>query len=180
MLEELRADCPADLQPAIFDVGWPLVVWHRIVEFQYVSLKMISEALLLQTPHYALAKTLPLAVPGELTRQNLAFAKAVVLWASPANPGAKDVANQLATSYTGLRVCSAGEAPNRPPPLPRGLSSLKSMRRAGLSRNPPSELRPTHMLLYLCEATWSDYLAEQVEAVLRGSRAAQVELTRES
>ena len=46
---------------------------------------MISEALLLQTPHYALAKTLPLAVPGELTRQNLAFAKAVVLWASPAN-----------------------------------------------------------------------------------------------
>ena len=85
LLEELRADSPADLQPAIFDVGWPLVVWHRIVEFQYVSLKMISEALLLQTPHYALAKTLPLAVPGELTRQNLAFAKAVVLWASPAN-----------------------------------------------------------------------------------------------
>lgn len=34
LLEELRADCPADLQPAIFDVGWPLVVWHRIVEFQ--------------------------------------------------------------------------------------------------------------------------------------------------
>ena len=34
LLEELRADSPADLQPAIFDVGWPLVVWHRIVEFQ--------------------------------------------------------------------------------------------------------------------------------------------------
>ena len=41
--EVLRAECPGDLQPAIFDADWPLVVWMRIDDFQRVSLKMIAE-----------------------------------------------------------------------------------------------------------------------------------------
>ena len=43
-LQELRAECPEELQPAVFDQPFPLVVWMRIEEFQRVSLKMISEA----------------------------------------------------------------------------------------------------------------------------------------
>ena len=43
-LQELRAECPEELQPAVFDQLFPLVVWMRIEEFQRVSLKMISEA----------------------------------------------------------------------------------------------------------------------------------------
>ena len=151
-----------DLQPAIFDAKWPLVVWMRIEEFQLVSLKMISEApyrlrvvspthllrsahpplptqaLLLKTPTYAAYTSLPLTVPGELQGRNLGFARQVVLWASNANKGARAMANELATAFTGVIVCGGAEIPPR----------------------------ATHMLLYLCEATWSDdRLAEQVERV---------------
>ena len=44
-LEALRSECPEDLQPAIFDADWPLVVWMRIEDFQRVSLKMIAEVM---------------------------------------------------------------------------------------------------------------------------------------
>ena len=94
------------------------------------------QALLLQTPLYAKEKALPLVVPGEVQGQNLGFAKPVLLWASPANPGANDLAGELATAFTGLTV-STTDTPER----------------------------ATHMLLYLTQNTWSDErLAEQVKA----------------
>ena len=43
-LQELRAECPEDLQAAIFERTWRLAVWHRIESFQLVSLKIIAEA----------------------------------------------------------------------------------------------------------------------------------------
>ena len=43
-LEELRAECPEDLQAAVFEASWRLAVWHRIQGFQLVSLKIIAEA----------------------------------------------------------------------------------------------------------------------------------------
>ena len=43
-LEELRAECPEDLQAAVFEASWRLAVWHRIEDFQLVSLKIIAEA----------------------------------------------------------------------------------------------------------------------------------------
>jgi len=46
-LEELRAECPEDLQAAVFDADWrrrKIAVWHRVEEFQLVSLKIIAEA----------------------------------------------------------------------------------------------------------------------------------------
>ena len=43
-LQALRAECPEDLQPDIFEKGWPLTIWYRMEEFQLVSLKIIAEA----------------------------------------------------------------------------------------------------------------------------------------
>ena len=43
-LQALRAECPEELQPAIFDNDWPLTIWYRIDEFQLISLKIIAEA----------------------------------------------------------------------------------------------------------------------------------------
>ena len=94
------------------------------------------QALLLQTPVYATEKALPLTVPGEVQGQNLAFAKPILLWASPANPGAKELAGELAAAFIGLTV-STTDTPER----------------------------ATHMLLYLTQNTWSEErLAEQVTA----------------
>ena len=43
-IQALRAECPKDLQPDIFDKDWPLTIWYRIEEFQLISLKIIAEA----------------------------------------------------------------------------------------------------------------------------------------
>ena len=43
-LQELRAECPEDLQAYIFDKGWAMTVWYRINEHQLVSLTIIAEA----------------------------------------------------------------------------------------------------------------------------------------
>ena len=42
-LQALRAECPEDLQPDIFDKDRPLTIWYRIEEFQLISLKIIAE-----------------------------------------------------------------------------------------------------------------------------------------
>ena len=52
-LAELRAECPKNLQPAIFNAGRQRVLWHCIEEFQLVSLKMIAGVMLLESPVYS-------------------------------------------------------------------------------------------------------------------------------
>ena len=39
-------ECPSDMRGSIFD-GRPVIQWHRIHEFQLVSLKLLAEQLLL-------------------------------------------------------------------------------------------------------------------------------------
>ena len=90
--------------------------------------------MLLCSPNYLSQTSLPLCVPGEPESQSLAFSKQTTLWASPANAGAMELANEIAATFPNLTVSTA-EAPG------------------------PA----THMLLYLNEDTWSDErLAEQV------------------
>ena len=61
-LQALRAECPEDLQPDIFDKDWPLTIWYRIEEFQLVSLKIIAEA----PPAAASRSAVPLSRPTPL------------------------------------------------------------------------------------------------------------------
>ncbi|EOD21749.1 hypothetical protein EMIHUDRAFT_207811 [Emiliania huxleyi CCMP1516] len=169
-LQALRDECPEDLQPAIFDKDWPLTIWYRIDEFQLVSLKIIAEAppaaatrsaaVLLCSPNFLDKTSLPLCVSGELESQSLAFSKPCTLWASPANPGAAELAHELAGAFPGLTVSTVADvgssASARPSMAPRGLA--RRTRRAG---------DVTHMLLYLNQNTWleddGERLAEQVK-----------------
>ncbi|EOD36171.1 hypothetical protein EMIHUDRAFT_226764 [Emiliania huxleyi CCMP1516] len=98
-LQVLRGECPEDLQPDIFEKGWTHTIYMRIEEFQRVSLKTI--AVLLSSPNYLDRTSLPLCVPGEPESQSLAFAKATLLWASPANAGAQALADEIADAFAG-------------------------------------------------------------------------------
>ena len=64
-LQALRAECPEDLQPDIFDKDWPLTIWYRIAEFQLVSLKIIAEAPWATASRFAvpLSRPTPLEAP---------------------------------------------------------------------------------------------------------------------
>mmetsp|Transcript_15167 Transcript_15167/g.45702 ORF Transcript_15167/g.45702 Transcript_15167/m.45702 type:complete len:518 (-) Transcript_15167:419-1972(-) len=172
-LAELRSECPEELRAAIFDAGWPMVVWHRIEAFQHVSLKVIAEALLLKTPKYAGEDALPLCIPGEIRASKLAFPKPVVLWASTLNAGARELAAAVAAAVAGgISVTDA--APSRLTSLPR---TSRSSRLSALLPSLPRRTRreggdeATHMLLYLNRSTWAgdggEALAEQVRAARR-------------
>ena len=61
-----------------------------------MSIKLISEQLLLGGPRAGNLNKLDLFIPGELPRQRLTFSRRIVVFASPNNPGALRVAEDLA------------------------------------------------------------------------------------
>ena len=72
-------------------------MWLR-PQFQLVTLKLIAEQLLLGGPRSGHVKKLHLCVPGEVQRQRLTFSRRVVVYASPNNPRAWAVAEDIASA----------------------------------------------------------------------------------
>ena len=118
---------------------------------------MHPQAVLLCSPDYDGLDAVGLYVPGEPRIHSFALAKPVTLWASPANAGSVELANELADALAGLTVSTAedrGSAASRASHRRSSIMRRSAPRRAGDA---------THMLLYLNEDTWSDErLAEQV------------------
>ena len=116
--------------------------------------------MLLYSPGYNQLVSLPLFVPGDASCQQLAFSKPVVLWASPANPGAAELGNELVAIFPGLAISTAE--------VDEDASSSVSTRPSSAHRTQAHRAGDvTHMLLYLTESTWSEddgeRLAEQVK-----------------
>ena len=99
-------------------------------------------------PNHSRMSSLPLFVPGDASSQTLVFSKPVVLWASPANPGAAELGGELTAAFAGLTVSTVADGSS---------SSAPGLRPAAV----------THMLLYLNQNTWleddGERLAEQVK-----------------
>ena len=93
--------------------------------------------MLLCSPNYLNKTSLPLCVLGELESQSLAFSKQTTVWASPANAGSLDLANEIAATFAGFTISTTDDRP----------------------------ASATHMLLYLNEYSFvsDERLAEQVK-----------------
>jgi len=148
-------ECPDDLRP-IFD-SKEVVEWHRVNDFQLVSLKLLAEEVLLGCPtiYKGLLESGRLTsdpqhplyndifVPGELTNQKLSFTQHLSLYASPSNPGASMAAAVIVGAMEGLTLSAT------PPPA------------------------ATHFLLYLAHETWvgeaGEQLAEEVRQMMSRS-----------
>ena len=136
--------------------------WHRVAQYQKVSLKLIAEGVLSGCPSISKEDlSQGLFFPGELECAKLRLEKPVTLVVSKHNPGAAGLADELASAFTGITI--------RP-------ASVEKQRRRSLSRkfswqgdlaSPMSE--KWLFLLYLNERTFIDdageLLAEQVRAV---------------
>ena len=111
-------------------------------------------------PNYCRMSSLPLFVPGDASTQTLVFSKPVVLWASPANPGAAELARELARAFPGLAVSTVADVGS-------SAAAHPSMASRGLARRTRRAGDVTHMLLYLNQTTWLEHdgerLAEQVK-----------------
>ena len=116
--------------------------------------------MLLCSPAYQNQTSLPLCVSGELESQSLVFSKPCTLWASPANPGAAELACELASAFPGLTVSTVVDVGS-------SASARQSMALRGLARRSRRADRATHMLLYLNQNTWleedGERLAEHVK-----------------
>ena len=108
-------------------------------------------------PNHCRMSSLPLFVPGDTSTQTLVFSKPVVLWASPANPGAAELARELARAFPGLTISTVRSPASVP----------SSMAPRGMARRTRRDGDVTHMLLYLNQNTWlaedGERLAEQVK-----------------
>ena len=96
-------ECPSEMQSILRE--HEVVPWHRIQEFQRVSLKLLAEQLLLGCPvgvsgPFQEGNKIGLFIPGELPLQSKALQRRVV-YASPHNPGALAVAKDLTASMGG-------------------------------------------------------------------------------
>ena len=143
-------ECPDELRASIFD-GRKIIEWHRIKDFQLISLKLIASELLSSCPGYkeeyedqGKALIQDIYVPGEITDTPLVFKHPVRMYASPHNPGAPKVAEVLQKAMVGLELSTA------PPPT------------------------ATHFLLYLAHETFvgeaGERLADEVRQMMRMDR----------
>jgi len=93
-------ECPQDLVEVIFKDNEKIIQWHRVIEFQLLSLKKIAEAALLASPAYSHKRSLPLCLRGEVVLGAKTQAlRTVCLYASPSNAGARAFAQELKQAY---------------------------------------------------------------------------------
>lgn len=162
-LEVLQADCFSCRPELIVLFKEDPITWHRVADFQLLSLKMMSEFILHATPAFKSSKNPPrLYQRGEVLRKHLVLRNETVVYVSASNPGVLDIAFDLMNRF--------------------GVLGLK------ISRQKPVEFREsddnedsegsligvkgaTHMLLYLCTETFlgsaGDVLAQEVREARR-------------
>ena len=77
-----------------------VIPWHRVADYQLLSLELIAERLVASMPNYIGVRLPPrLFLRDEVRLQTLLLPKAVVLYASPDNQGAQEFGNELRARY---------------------------------------------------------------------------------
>jgi len=112
-LSESKMECPSDLFDYVFAENREVIRWHRVIEYQLVSIKQIALHVLVACPGI-IQKQLTLGVyfPSELTcsEMHLKGKHAVQLLVSANNPGAKDIAAELVAVFPWISVSTVMES----------------------------------------------------------------------
>ena len=125
-----------------------------------VSIRLLAEQMLLGCPAYAGYTSLPLYIPGEISRYKLTFTSPVGVFTSENNPGALAAAQMLQGSYPELRLTSV------PPAAVRVVLGLSG------SISSAAQLEATVMLLYLNDQTYLGDAGERLGTELLAAQRA--------
>ena len=98
-LSQLKAMCPEEFREDVFAPHNLLVQWHRVSIFQLETLKLIAEQMLLEMPRYERDLEVPLFAPNSMMTKAHMFATPVVVYTSPFNPGAAEVALEMSSVF---------------------------------------------------------------------------------
>ena len=148
--------------------------WHRIAEYQRVSLKMIAEGVLSGCPSIDLG-TLGrgLFFDGEIECAKLRLNKPVTLVASANNPGASRMARELQATFNGIAVKSVADVVRTSSLMPASHRLLESISsHVGVSQRTGSSLlssasKTQFFVLYLNTHTFLNEAGEQLADELR-------------
>ena len=164
-LDLLKAECRDDeMRGKIFDGRTP-ITWHRILQYQQLTLKLVATEMLRYSPFYrstfsetsgddGAQKALSLVFPGELNVAELSLSEPLVLWCSVGNPGATEITQELVLSM------ASGEVALR---VVDSQPDVQVLRANGES---------AFMLLYLNDKTWVEH-GEVLERDVRAAREGQ-------
>ena len=165
-LEVLRADCVStrsQIAQPLFDEGTPLITWHRVQDYQLLSLRMIAELTVHEMPLYASLKQPPkLYLRNDILAKEFAFKEKPTLYVSADNPGAMEVADQLLDKYG---VAGLSVSLERPPEF--AAYDIKSTDRNNEATDWMAAPCCTHMLLYLCTETFVGAVGQRLAHEIR-------------
>lgn len=125
-----------------------------------VSIRLLAEQMLLGCPAYASYTSLPLYIPGEISRYKLTFTSPVAVFTSENNPGALAAAQMLQKSYPELQITSV------PPAEVRAALGLS------VSISSEEQLEVTVLLLYLNDQTYLGDAGERLGTELLAAQRA--------
>lgn len=129
-IEDLKEACPQIHRDYVFGQPEPRtpIPWMREGHFQTLSLAVLAEGLLLQSPAYSTLKCLPLTMPdpGFPAIAQPTFSSRTILWTSSYNEGANEVAEAMLAKWSAHSqfFSLAGYLPESVAALPHHANSL--------------------------------------------------------
>jgi len=180
-LKTLREDCESKGREIreIFE-GRYIITWHRVNEFQQLSLKLIAQQMLACTPLYS-GQRAKLYLPNELSGHALELRRPVCLYVSQYNPGASALAKELTKSFKDKHLTCVYNPPHtwaRKPSLRRGSKDAQalltamtgSFRKASLRKNSRDSQALAAAATRLSEVNLRPSISDNGEAETGGRR----------
>jgi len=153
--ESVRPDAAAKL----FSDSTPIITWHRVQDYQLMSLRMAAELMIHAMPSYSNLKQPPqLFLRGNILSKSFSFKVKPAVYVSANNPGAMELADELHGKYGAAGLTISRQVPpefaimHDMQPEEDKASADDSYRL--LSTAHSSTCTHTHMLLYLCKETF--------------------------
>ena len=174
---------------SLFRDSTPIITWHRMHDYQLMSLRMAAELVVHEMPSYSNLKQPPkLFLRGNILLKSFEFKVKPAVYVSANNPGAMEMADELHGKYgaAGLTISrqmppefSAYDISNMQPEEDEAFAESSRHLSRHLSRQLTSHLSShlvyratcTHMLLYLCKETFvgdaGQRLAHEIREAIR-------------
>ena len=160
-LDVLREDF-ASVRPeaTLFSDKTPIITWHRVQDYQLMSLRMTAELVVHEMPSYSNLKQPPkLFLRGNILSKSFRFKVKPTVYVSANNPGAMEMADEIHGKYGAAGLTISRQMP--PEFATYDISNMQQEEDEASADYSPGNLllstastTCTHMLLYLCKETF--------------------------
>ena len=154
ILREDFASVRPDAAAKLFSERTPKITWHRVKEYQLMSLRMAAELVVHEMPSYSKLKQPPkLFLRGDILTKPFKFKVLPSVYVSANNPGAMEMSDELHAKYSSAGLSLSRQMP--PEFAAYDINNVQSEEDEASRAHPTVACTTyTHMLLYLCKETF--------------------------